>query len=329
MLIDSVEIIVHAGNGGDGCVSFRREKFAPLGGPDGGDGGCGGDVVLVTDINLNTLTNFRHKKHFKARHGDYGKGRQKTGKNGDTIFLRIPPGTEVYVNDDFVGDLVENDQKMIIAKGGKGGKGNQHFATPTNQAPRRAENGRKGEVHDIRLELKILADVGLVGFPNAGKSTLLSRVSEAKPKIANYPFTTLYPNLGIVKSGDISSFVMADIPGLIEDAHKGKGLGHRFLRHIQRTRLLLFLIECTTEEPLNQYNALMNELENYDPALLDKPRMIVFTKSDIVQEEELPNMNVPEIPVYIISAVTGKNIRELVFTIQDNLNLIDESSEQE
>jgi GTP-binding protein len=291
MFIDYAKIKVKPGNGGDGIVSFRREKFVPKGGPDGGDGGHGGNIVLVGDTNVNTLLDYRYHKVFKAENGKPGAGARKTGHSGEDLILRLPIGTEVFqINEDGskikLADVTETDEKIIIAKGGRGGKGNSNFATPTNQAPRHATPGKRTEQIELELVLKLMADVGLVGFPNAGKSTLLSVLSAAHPKVADYEFTTLEPMLGVVKVSDYQSFVMADIPGIIEGAHIGKGLGHQFLRHIQRTSILLYLIDIDCEDPLEAYQTLKAELYLYDSFLDKKPFVIVLSKIDVIPEEE-------------------------------------------
>ncbi len=320
MFIDRAKIMVTAGNGGDGIVSFRREKYVPKGGPNGGDGGNGGDVIIKTDDNLATLLDFRYKRHFKAESGKHGQGSDKTGKSGDDLIIRVPCGTLVkdFDSDEILADLVEQDQQVIIARGGKGGRGNARFATPTNRTPRHAEPGQEGEERTIFLELKLIADVGLVGLPNAGKSTLLSRLSAARPKIADYPFTTLAPNLGIVKYDEHSSFVMADIPGLIEGAHEGKGLGLDFLRHIERTRILVFLIESISENILDTFQLLKNELRRHNPELLKRPAIVVVSKIDLLDENQLAGMQEilkSDNPVLKISAATGQGLEELKHTL--------------
>lgn len=293
-LVDEAEIQVSAGNGGNGCVGFRREKFIPLGGPDGGDGGNGGSVWLVADENLNTLVDFRHQRQFRARRGENGMGRQMYGKAGEDLVITVPVGT-VVVNvetDESIGDLVNHGDRLLVAKGGQGGLGNMHFKSSVNRAPRKALPGLPGEERVLKLELKLLADVGLLGFPNAGKSTLIRAVSAATPKVADYPFTTLYPNLGVVSVEQYRSFVIADIPGLIEGAADGAGLGAQFLRHLQRTSLLLHLVDVAPMEggvevgPAEQVRAIERELEKHDPALLAKPRWLVFNKADLLLEEE-------------------------------------------
>jgi len=283
MFVDRVEIEIAAGDGGDGAISFRREKFIPKGGPDGGDGGRGGSVLLRVDSQLGTLLDLRYRKRVRADHGGKGMGAKRYGKSGRDEIVRVPPGTVVFdaLSGELIGDLTREGQELIVAKGGKGGKGNIHFATPVKRTPRKATSGQKGETRRIRLELKLLADVGLVGLPNAGKSTLLSVVSAARPEIASYPFTTLTPHLGIVRVSDFSNFVMADIPGLIEGASEGKGLGHQFLRHVERTRVLAILIASDDAEPEGTLETLLGELEGFNPDLLDRPRLIIRTKSDL------------------------------------------------
>ncbi len=290
MFIDHAKVRVRAGNGGDGVVSFRREKFVPKGGPDGGDGGRGGDIIALGDENVNTLLDYKFNKLYAAENGKPGSGSRKSGASGAHIFLRLPLGTEIFNVDEAgkktkIGELTDHGEQLIIARGGHGGKGNSNFATPTNQAPRHATFG--GHTHEMELELvlKLMADVGLVGFPNAGKSTLLSVLSSARPKIADYEFTTLEPMLGVVRVGDYQSFVMADIPGIIEGAHMGKGLGHQFLRHIQRTSVLLFLIDVTATDPILQYQTLRSELFLHDTMMDKKPFLIVLSKLDTVDED--------------------------------------------
>ena len=293
-LVDEALIQVRAGNGGNGCVGFRREKFIPLGGPDGGDGGDGGSVYLQADENLNTLVDFRHQSRFKAERGENGRGRQQYGKGGDDLTVIVPVGTVVtnVATDEVIGDLTEHGQRLLVAQGGQGGLGNMHFKSSTNRAPQRATNGTEGEERELMLELKLLADVGLLGFPNAGKSTLIRAVSAATPKVADYPFTTLYPNLGVVSVEPHRSFVIADIPGLIEGAADGAGLGAQFLRHLQRTRLLLHLVDMAPMEggvemtPAEQVRKIEAELAKHDPELINKPRWLILNKSDLILEEE-------------------------------------------
>ena len=294
-LVDEAEIQVTAGNGGNGCIGFRREKFIPLGGPDGGDGGNGGSVWLVADENLNTLVDFRHERRFRAQRGQNGMGRQMYGKGGEDLFITVPVGTVVtnVETDEVIGDLTAHGQRLLVARGGKGGLGNMHFKSSTNRAPRQATPGEPGEQRTLKLELKLLADVGLLGFPNAGKSTFVRAVSAATPKVADYPFTTLYPNLGVVSVEPHRSFVIADIPGLIEGAADGAGLGAQFLRHLQRTRLLLHLVDIAPMEggvegvsPVEQVRAIERELGKHDPELLAKPRWLVLNKADLMFEDE-------------------------------------------
>lgn len=318
MFVDEARIIVRAGSGGNGCVSFRREKYVPKGGPDGGDGGDGGSIVFVVDINENTLIKFRYRQHFKAGSGTYGQGAKKHGHNGEDCIITVPLGT--IVRDEGTGailaDLSVQDDRIVIALGGRGGRGNARFATPTHQTPRHADPGVPGEEKTLLLELKLLADVGLVGLPNAGKSTLLSRVSAAHPKIADYPFTTLEPQLGIVHYGEFKTFVMADIPGIIEGAHDGKGLGIRFLRHIERTKVLLFLIECIDENPGQVYRKLLTELELYSPRMLKKPRLIAFTKTDVLPPESKGSVPpLDDVESFAISSVSGSGIDRLVYRL--------------
>ena len=323
MFIDEVKITAKAGNGGDGCMSFRREKYVPHGGPDGGDGGDGGSVLLKTDGSLSTLVDLRYTPHIEGGRGTHGKGKTLTGARGKDAVVRVPPGTLVRGEDrEIVVDLVADGEEYALVKGGRGGRGNARFKGPRVQAPRRADPGRPGEQLTVYLELKLLADVGLVGFPNAGKSTLLSRLSAARPKIAAYPFTTLQPFLGIVRWSDYESFVMADLPGLIEGAHEGKGLGSRFLRHIERTRTLLFTLDCTSEQPEEELASLRAELGQFSPALLDKPWAVAFSKSDLLGPE--PDFDDPlmgqEMPRFLISSVSGQGLPELVAHLGQQVN---------
>ena len=311
--VDSASIFVQAGDGGKGCVSFRREKFVPKGGPDGGDGGRGGHIWLRTNRQLTTLLDFKYKKKYLAVRGVHGQGARKTGKDGGDVTIDVPCGTIVRnaETQEIIADLTGVDQEILIARGGKGGRGNQHFATPTRQAPRYAEPGQKGEEFTLEMELKLMADVGLVGFPNAGKSTLISVISAAKPKIADYPFTTLVPNLGIVRYEEYKSFVMADIPGIIEGAAEGKGLGIQFLRHIERTKILAVLISADSPDIAEEYRTLLGELGKFNKGLLDKPRIVVITKMDIAAEDlEIPLFE-EGIKVLPISSVSGQGLKEL------------------
>src|SRR5262245_14739255 len=320
--VDEATILVRGGRGGDGCLSFRREKGVPRGGPDGGSGGGGGSVYLVTDPSANTLLAFRYQKKFVADRGRHGEGSDKHGRDGADIEVPVPPGTIVHDEDGQVllADLSEPWQKFLVAKGGRGGRGNGVFATSTNRAPRRHEKGQDGEEHHLRLELKLLADVGLVGFPNAGKSTLISRISSARPKIADYPFTTLVPNLGVVDAGGFQSFVVADIPGLIEGAHAGHGLGDRFLRHVERTRLLLHLVDLsslTGRDTVSDFDTMNKELRAYSHGLAQKPQIAVATKLDALQDpERLASLKAhcrkKKVPLLVISSVTGEGLEELV-----------------
>ena len=318
MFIDYAEIEVNAGNGGDGAVTFRREKYVPKGGPSGGNGGRGGNVIIRTDPNLSTLLDFRYKLIYSAQDGDKGASALKDGKNGSDIIIRVPVGTVIKEAgaEEVLFDLDKPDAEVIAAKGGKGGKGNSNFATPTNQAPRYAEPGRKGESRRLIFELKLIADVGLVGFPNAGKSTLISTISAARPKIADYPFTTLEPNLGIVRYKDYKSFTVADIPGIIEGAHLGKGLGHKFLRHIERTRILIFLIDITSPDYQKDYKVLLNELKSYSPALAEKAKLVALSKADLLPEEEMSNLKLRKPrnteALLVFSSATRKGIDEML-----------------
>ena len=286
MFIDYTTIELHAGNGGAGCVSFRREKYIPKGGPNGGDGGRGGNIIVIGDDNLNTLQDIRYSKVYKAKNGSPGSSNEKTGKNGEDIIIRVPLGTIIRdkTSDEIVDDIVESKQEHIVCTGGKGGLGNVNFKSSTQQSPRYAQKGLVGDSGVYEFELKILADVGLLGFPNAGKSTLLSVLSKARPKIADYPFTTLEPHLGIVKSGEYKSFLMADIPGIIEGASQGKGLGLKFLRHIERNRILLLLVDGSEMDPLKKVAAIKNELKTYNKSLLLKPIYVIRTKGDILHD---------------------------------------------
>ncbi|MDP4199709.1 MAG: GTPase ObgE [Bacteroidota bacterium] len=318
--IDEAKIRIGAGKGGDGVISWRREKYVPKGGPDGGNGGKGGDVYFEADPQFSTLLDFRYKREHEAEDGAKGGGSNCTGRNGEDLVLRMPVGTIAREagTDRVLADLTESHQRILVAKGGKGGMGNWAFKSPTNQAPRKQTNGKPGEALEVELELKLLADVALVGFPNAGKSTLISRISAARPKIADYPFTTLVPNLGIVRAPEEhKSFVMADIPGLIEGASEGKGLGMQFLRHIERSRVLLFLLDGMSSEhdPKTAYKILRNELKRYDPLLLKRPSIIAITKGDAIGEDEhetLARAPIDKRKPLVISAVTGFNIDVLI-----------------
>ena len=321
MFIDSAKIHVKAGDGGNGVVSFRREKYVPKGGPDGGDGGNGGSVYIVADRNLTTLLDFRYAPHYKAERGAHGQGSRKSGLSGNDVVIKVPCGTLIKDAEtgEVLGDLTEHGAKLLVAKGGKGGRGNQHFATPTNRAPRHAEPGEPGEERTLELELKLLADVGLVGFPNAGKSTLISVLSAAKPKIADYPFTTLEPNLGIVRYQDYKSFVMADIPGIIEGASEGKGLGLKFLKHIERTKVLAILLPANSPDLKREYNILMNELKKFSPVLAEKPKVVVISKMDIAPEGfVLPKFR--GVKVVPISSVAQQGLDALKTLLWEKIN---------
>ena len=321
MFIDHTQIDISAGNGGAGAVSFRREKFIPKGGPDGGDGGRGGHVIFIVDTNLQTLQDIRYRRSYKAENGHSGRGSNKAGKNGKDVIILVPAGSIIRRkgSDQVIVDLTVAGQKHIICNGGQGGKGNARFKTATKQAPRKAQSGIEGEKGIFEIELKILADVGLVGLPNAGKSTLLASISSARPKIADYPFTTLKPNLGIVKYGEYNSFVMADIPGLIKGASLGKGLGHQFLRHIERNRIHLFLIDCMEDKPLDVYKTLKNELQNFNEDLINKPYLICRTKSDLRQDMST-QWNDFEDKIFDISSFTKEGINELILSLVEVLN---------
>lgn len=329
--VDEARIEVRAGRGGHGSVSFRREKYIPKGGPDGGDGGDGGSVWMEADPGLNTLVDFRHARLFQARNGQPGQGRQRTGKSAEDIVVRVPLGTIVrnVETDEVIGDVTEPGQRLLVARGGTGGKGNIHFKSSVNRTPRQFTEGTPGEERALHLELKVLADVGLLGFPNAGKSTLISAVSKARPKVADYPFTTLHPNLGVVSLEPGRSFVIADIPGIIEGAAQGAGLGHQFLKHLQRTGLLLHLVEVQPidgSDPVEQVKTLEHELERFDPNLLAKPRWLVITKTDQLAGPELESAQDRIIadlgwqgPWFAISSVSGAGLKPLVSRVADAL----------
>jgi|TARA_R100001143_G_scaffold15841_1_gene18183 GTPase len=330
--VDEATIDVRAGSGGHGCLSFRREKYVEFGGPDGGDGGAGGHVYVEADTNLNTLVDYRYERSFKARNGEPGKGRQMTGKSAEDVVLKVPVGTTVVDvdTDEVLADLTAVDHKVMIARGGRGGLGNVHFKSSVNQAPRKTTNGTPGETRCLRLELKVLADVGLLGMPNAGKSTLIRAISAAKPKVADYPFTTLIPNLGVVKADRYRSFVVADIPGLIEGAAEGAGLGIRFLKHLARTRLLLHVVDMAPLDgnPADHIDAIADELDRFSPALAEQERWLVFNKIDLLPDDEA-EQRVAEIvdelgwqgPVFRLSAAAGVGCEELVYAL---MNAIEE-----
>jgi GTP-binding protein len=318
---DEATIEVRAGQGGNGCVSFRREKYVPFGGPNGGNGGAGGDVYLVANRHLNTLIQFQRQRHFRAEAGAHGQGKDMQGKRGDSLLVPVPPGTVVRDSEtgEVFADLVQDGQQVLVAKGGRGGRGNAAFASPTNQAPRIYEKGEPGESRQLKLELKLIADVGIVGAPNAGKSTLLAAVSAARPKIAAYPFTTLTPNLGVVTLGH-ETLVLADIPGLIEGAHTGAGLGIKFLRHIERTRVLIHLLNGTSPDPLQEFDAINEELALFSAELPQKPQAVALNKMDLPQARaQWPAvqaaMHERGLPVFAVSAVTGEGTQELLYAV--------------
>jgi len=330
--VDEARIQVKAGDGGNGCVSFRRERFIPKGGPDGGDGGKGGDVILQADNQLSTLLDLTYLQQFRAKKGSHGKGKKQTGRNGEDLIIRVPAGT--LIRDEATGEILEDlffdGQRSVVAKGGRGGRGNVRFATATHRAPRHAEKGEKGENRWLQLELKLLADVGLIGYPNAGKSTLLSKISSAKPKIADYPFTTLAPNLGVVRREEDRSFVVADIPGLIEGASQGAGLGLTFLRHVERTRLLVHLLdisEGSSRNPLRDFQALNEELNAYHPSLREKKQVVVLNKVDLplVRGRSLEvksQFKKMGYRLHLISGKTGEGIEELIGVISRMLESV-------
>ena len=326
MFVDEVDIHVEAGSGGNGCLSFRREKFVPRGGPDGGDGGGGGSVFIVATPTKNTLVDFRFHPEFKARRGQHGQGSNRTGQTAEDLEIGVPPGTLIFEKDPaggemrLLGDLAEEGQRILVAKGGRGGRGNARFVSSTNRAPRRTEPGEAGEERQLQLQLKLIADVGLIGFPNAGKSTLISRISAARPKIANYPFTTLVPNLGVVTLGDDRSFVVADVPGLIKGAHEGTGLGHQFLRHIERTKVLVHLVDvsgASGRDPVDDFITILDELERFSPTVAAKPQIVVANKMDAVDDAERVKalerrVKKQRLPFLRISAATGEGITALL-----------------
>ncbi|MEW9675888.1 GTPase ObgE [Lentibacillus sp. L22] len=331
MFVDQVNVYIKAGDGGNGLVAYRREKYVPKGGPAGGDGGNGGDVVFEVDEGLNTLMDFRYNRHFKAKRGENGMSKNQHGKNANPLIVPVPPGTTVTDIDtnEIIADLTHHKQQAIIAHGGRGGRGNSRFATPRNPAPEFAENGEPGQERNIKVELKLIADVGLVGFPSVGKSTFISVASAAKPKIAAYHFTTLSPNLGVVDTDDHRSFVMADLPGLIEGAHAGVGLGHQFLRHIERTRVIVHIIDMASTEgrdPYEDYQKINLELKEYDEKLMDRPQIIAANKMDMpYAEENLQHFKeklTDDFPVYPISALTKEGLREILFAIADALDKV-------
>lgn len=328
MFVDQARIYVKGGDGGNGIVSYRREKYVPLGGPAGGDGGHGGDVVFVVNEGLRTLIDFRYQRHFKAVHGENGKTKNQHGKNASDMLVKVPPGTVVRDADtgEFLGDLVHHGQRLVVARGGQGGRGNTRFATEANKAPDMAEKGEPGQERNIALELKVLADVGLVGYPSVGKSTLLSAVSAAKPKVGAYHFTTLSPELGVVQLADGRHFVMADLPGLIEGAHTGLGLGHEFLRHIERTKILVHVIDIAAVDgrsPIEDFRVIEQELHAYDEKLKDRPRIVVANKMDLpeaVEHLETFKMEYPDVTVYPVSGYTHQGIEPLLYALMKILD---------
>jgi GTPase len=331
--VDQAKIQVTSGKGGSGCISFRREAFVPKGGPDGGDGGKGGDVVVRADESMNTLLDCQYQQLYRAKKGADGMGKNKTGRSAEDLIINLPPGTLIFdaVTDELIADLDGPDCSVVIAKGGRGGQGNARFATARNQAPRRAQPGGPAEELELRLELKLIADVGLVGLPNSGKSTLISRVSNARPKIADYPFTTKVPGLGVVRAADGRDFVMADIPGLIEGAHEGAGMGDLFLRHIERTRVLLHLVDpgpLVEPTAIERFKVIMSELDSYSPELSSRPMIVVLTKMDITENrpaaEELSKfIEEQNLPVQKISAISGEGVRELLLQVSKMLSGLD------
>lgn len=338
---DEAKIEVVAGDGGNGVATFRREKFIPFGGPDGGDGGRGGSIYAVADRNINTLIDYRYTRHFRAQRGENGRGSDCYGKGGEDMELRVPVGTTITDANtgQIIADLARDGQRELIARGGKGGLGNLHFKSSTNRAPRQCTPGEEGEHRELKLELKVLADVGLLGMPNAGKSTFIRSVSAAKPKVADYPFTTLHPNLGVVRVDDNRSFVIADIPGLIEGAAEGAGLGHRFLKHLQRTGLLLHLVDIApfdeNVDPIHEAHAIVEELRKYDEALYNKPRWLVINKVDLVPEEEraeriaaLVNGYGPVEKHFAISAISGDGCKPLTYAIMEHLESLPRHNEE-
>jgi len=339
--VDEATINVIAGDGGTGVISFRREKYIPYGGPDGGDGGDGGSVYLIGDHDINTLADFRHVRTYTAESGKRGAGQQMTGKGGDDLYIRVPIGTLIYDDDidELIGDITANGQKIKVAQGGYHGLGNTRYKSSVNQAPRRCSPGTPGERRNLRLELKVLADVGLLGLPNAGKSTFIRSVSAARPKVANYPFTTLYPNLGVVRVGINQSFVIADIPGIIEGASEGAGLGIQFLKHLSRTQLLLHIIDIAPfdgSDPVNDAKTIIKELDSYSHELVEKPRWLVINKSDLLDADELEQRRSDLIkglnwqgPVYTISALSKTGTENLVFDIMQQLELTREQARDE
>src|SRR4051794_10941450 len=338
MFVDEVDIHVTAGDGGNGCLSFRREKYVPRGGPDGGDGGGGGSVYIVATPTKNTLVDFRYHPEFKAKRGQHGQGSNRTGQTAEDLEITVPPGTLVFQKTEggeiqLVADLAVAGQRVMIAKGGRGGRGNARFVSSTNRAPRRTEPGEAGEVKELRLQLKLIADVGLVGFPNAGKSTLISRISAARPKIADYPFTTLTPNLGVVTMSDDRSFVVADVPGLIKGAHEGHGLGDRFLRHIERTKVLIHLVDvsgASGRDPVSDFEIIQRELKLFDPAVKAKPQLVAANKLDAVDDEARvksleKRVKKARLPFFRISGVAGTGVDALLAAVWQQIAAVREA----
>ena len=333
--LDQAKIYVSSGAGGNGCIGFRREKFIEFGGPDGGDGGRGGDVWIECVDNLNTLIDYRYQQHFKAKSGQGGMGQNRAGANGDDVIVKVPPGTEIYAEDNetMIADLTKVGERVLIAKGGNGGFGNAHFKSATNQAPRHANPGQPGQELTLWLRLKLIADAGLVGLPNAGKSTFLAAVSAAKPKIADYPFTTLHPNLGVVRAGD-KDFVLADIPGLIEGAHEGAGLGDRFLGHVERCRVLLHLVDATQDDVAEAYKVVRGELKAYSKELAKKKEIVALSKADALDAETLTEKAAAlkkaarKTPL-ILSAVSGQGVKEALYALTREIGRADDAEHED
>ena len=324
--LDYAKISVKAGDGGHGCIAFLREKHRPKGGPSGGDGGNGGDVIFISDSQLSTLQDLSYNKHYRADRGQHGQGNNKHGKNGQDILLKVPCGTIIrdFSSNEIIADLTENKEQCIIAKGGNGGFGNARFKTKSITAPRIANDGQKGQEKIIELELKVIADVGLIGFPNSGKSTFISKISNSKPKIADYPFTTLVPNLGIVKYDDFNSFVVADIPGLIKGASDGKGLGSQFLKHIERTKILVYLVDVDSENIADDFSSLQSELKKHDKELLKRPSLLLITKLDLLDNQLPDEIEFPEnIDILDISSINNYNLNKAINRIAEKITFID------